>query len=365
MALKGNKGEWAELYAFLKILSDGKLPSADSTLAIEEDRFFEFLKLYWNDKINGPLIYDISASSFEIKDPQGKLIDEVEVQEISSKLETIFTDILEGRGRSFAIPEAEGVLSLLHRTSLNAPSSDKADIFATILDRSTNTAELSGFSVKSMLKSRATLLNHSGQTLFRYQITGLTEEQAKRIEGINATNSNSKYLDKVAKIIELGGSFNFVGMSSNTFEKTLRKIDTMLPEFVAEMLVGFFSRKGSTLDELVEYLSLSHSLKQQFGFSLDKEDFEFKLKQLLSASALGMQPSKVWDGMMRANGGYLIVIRSGDVLCYHAFNRDVFLDYLFKNTKFESPGARTSPFLNMIFDGGKVYTDLKLQIRFI
>jgi len=131
------------------------------------------------------------------------------------------------------------------------------------------------------------------------------------------------------------------------------------------MLVGFYTKNGNSLSDLVKYLSASKTILDKFDFELSREDYEFKLKQLLSASALGMQPSKPWDGMMRANGGYLIVVRSGDVLCYHAFNRDVFLSYLFNNTRFESPASRDAPILELNIVDGKIYTDLKLQIRFI
>jgi len=334
--LTGNKGEWAELYAFLKILSDTKLPSADENLVIEPERFFEFLSLIWNDPS----------------------------MQVSSRLASIFRAIAEGSGRSFAVPEAEEVMFSLLRTSLKAPSSEKADIFGTLVDRSTNTAELSGFSVKSMLKNKATLLNHSGQTVFQYELEGFPLGRAAEIAAITADNSSSYYIDRTKRIIELGGKFKFHSMRSKQFEKTLRKIDTMLPEFVAEMLVGFFDKQGKSLDELVSYLAASHTIEENFSFTLDKEDYEFKLKQLLSASALGMQPAKAWDGMMRANGGYLVVVQTGDVLCYHAFNRDVFLNYLFNNTAFESPGGRNAPYLEIIEEDGKAYTDLKLQIRF-
>ncbi|WP_017931954.1 HpaII family restriction endonuclease [Robiginitomaculum antarcticum] len=362
--ITGNVGEWAELYAFFKILDARKLPSADKNLQIEEGRFFEFLRLYFSDPVNGALVYKSEGINVIVLNAEDNVLAELPRAKISSKLSGIFESILSGKGRSFSIPDAEVLMNSLLRTSLKAPSSEKADIFATILDRNTNTAELSGFSVKSMLKNKATLLNHSGHTLFRYELVGISPDQAKQVSEINESNSVSKYMDRVSAILELGGEFNFVSMSSVQFEKTLRKIDTMLPEFLAEMLVGFFSKQGNRLNELVEHLSASKFLKAKFNFELNRDDYEFKLKQLLVASALGMQPSRPWNGESKANGGYLIVVKTGEVLCYHAFNRDVFLNYLFQNTKFDSPGARQAPYLEIIFENGKIYTDLKLQIRF-
>lgn len=362
--LKGNKGEWAELYVFLKILSETKLASADENLEIEIGKFFEFLSLIWNDTLNGTLVYQFENNNIKILTLNDDLKKTMPRAQVTEKLGRIFSEIITSKGPSFSIPEAEQLMGNLLRTTLKAPSSEKADIFGTIIDRNTNTAELSGFSVKSMLQNQATLLNASGQTLFRYHLTGISPEQAAEISEIGNHNSKSKYIDRTKRILEYGGTFQFHSMLSQPFERTLRKIDTMLPEFVAEMLVGFFSKKGRSLDQLVNYLATSKTIDSNFNFSLDKDDYKFKLKQLLAASALGMQPKKIWDGMMRANGGYLILIQSGDVLCYHAFNRDVFLNYLFNNTAFESPAGRKSPYLEMIQIGDEIYTDLKLQIRF-
>jgi len=362
--LTGNKGEWAELYAFLKILSEIKLPSADENLNIEPERFFEFLSLIWNDTKNGTLVYKLDEKNIEILNAEDVLQKTVPTTQVSTRLASIFKAIATGSGRSFSVPEAEKLMHSLMRTSLKASSSKIADIFGTLVDRSTNTAELSGFSVKSMLKNKATLLNHSGHTVFRYELLGFPLGHSEEIAAINKDNSKSYYMDRTARILELGGQFVFHSVISPQFEQNLRKIDTLLPEFVAEMLIGFFSRKGRSIEELIEYLVHSTAIEQKYHFTLHKEDYEFKMKQLLAARALGMQPSKPWDGMMRANGGYLVVVKTGDVLCYHAFNRDVFLNYLFNNTAFESPGGRQAPFLEIIEKDGKVFTDLKLQIRF-
>ena len=37
--LSGNKGEWSEVYAFLKLLGEGKLYGADSDLKRKDDIF--------------------------------------------------------------------------------------------------------------------------------------------------------------------------------------------------------------------------------------------------------------------------------------------------------------------------------------
>lgn len=361
--LTGNKGEWAELYAFLKILCDTKLPAANAKLEPDPGRFFEFISLDWNDPIHGQIEYKFSSGNILVSRISDGFSQTVPQSAIQANIGRIFSAIQAGK-RTFSIPIAEQIMTSLMRTSLKAPSAEKSDIFCKLLDRNTNTAELSGFSVKSMLKNQATLLNHSGQTVFRYQVVGLSNSQASQIALITNRSSSQKYIDRMKLILSSGGALKFYKMKSKNFERTLRRIDSLLPEFVAEMLLGFFSQNGRTLSELVGYLAASSSLTKSFSFDLEKDDFEFKLKQLLSASALGMQPSKIWDGMMKANGGYLVVMATGEVFCYHAYNRDVFLNYLFNHTMFESPGGRSSPYLEIVYDKGKMFTDLKLQIRF-
>ena len=65
-----------------------------------------------------------------------------------------------------------------------------------------------------------------------------------------------------------------------------------------------------------------------------------------------MTPSKVWNGIYDATGGYLVVKENGDVLCYHIYNRNQFEDYLFQNTKLDT--ASTSR-----YEFGEVYTKKK------
>ena len=77
-----------------------------------------------------------------------------------------------------------------------------------------------------------------------------------------------------------------------------------------------------------------------------------------------MTPSKVWNGIYDATGGYLVVKENGDVLCYHIYNRNQFEDYLFQNTKLETASSSRHEFRKIYSEDGKIYFKLNLQIRF-
>lgn len=88
------------------------------------------------------------------------------------------------------------------------------------------------------------------------------------------------------------------------------------------------------------------------------------LKVLLLDAALGMTPAKEWTGQYDANGGYLVVKRDGDIVCYHFYNRNDVEDYLYNNTRFERASRSRYCFGSLYNEDGEVYIKLNLQIRF-
>lgn len=107
--------------------------------------------------------------------------------------------------------------------------------------------------------------------------------------------------------------------------------------------------------------------KNPFGFTGNDivAFYEHKMKVLLLNAALGMTPSKEWKGRYDANGGYLVVRKDGEIVCYHFYNRNDVEDYLYHNTRFKR-GSRTRHNFGSLFKGedGKACIRLNLQIRF-
>ena len=75
--LKGNKGEWSEIYVFLKLLADGKLYSADENLEIIENIYYPIIKILRTETenkrdyfINGDIeIFDAENETLLMKIP--------------------------------------------------------------------------------------------------------------------------------------------------------------------------------------------------------------------------------------------------------------------------------------------------------
>lgn len=93
--------------------------------------------------------------------------------------------------------------------------------------------------------------------------------------------------------------------------------------------------------------------------------YAYKIKELMTNIALGMMLTSQWSGNYEATGGYIIVKEDGDVLCYHIYNRNEFREYLYNNTKFDTPSKSKHHFGVIEEVDSKQILKLNLQIRFV
>lgn len=277
------------------------------------------------------------------------------MQESASLLE----EIKSAKKSAFEIHASEAFMSTIGCTKLKAPSKDKADIHIVIHDLRTNMTPLLGFSIKSQLGRASTLLNAGDPTNILYRVSGtkLTDTQ---IDEINAVDS---HLSRMSAIYNTGCSLQYADIEHETFKNNMLFLDSNMPQFIADCLL---------VDSVGEDSSLTHCVsevakKNPFGYNGKNvaEFYEHKMKVLLLSAALGMTPGKEWIGRYDANGGYLVVRKDGEIVCYHFYNQNDVEDYLYKNTRFER-ASRTRYGFGKLYRGedGSVYMKLNLQIRF-
>ena len=355
--LSGNKGEWSEVYALFKLLGDKQLFAGDADLNKVEQLFYPIIKIIRNEsggnfeyEINGDLVI-ISGGKQELRIPVKTFTEQ------SAKL----LATIKGSNGAFSIPEIETFMKSINCSSLKAKSTSKSDIRIIIHDQRINqTAEL-GFSIKSQLGGQATLLNAGKTTNFIYQITNFlpTENQEKTI---NEIDTKSKIKDRIESVKHFGGNLDYLSLGQDVFKNNLVLIDSLLPNILAEIVKTFYTSSLSSIKDLTEHINKINPLNydNQFAHTF----YEYKIKRFLTDVALGMTPSKVWNGIYDATGGYLIVKENGDVLCYHIYNRNQFEDYLFQNTKLETASSSRHEFGKIYTENGKAYFKLNLQIRF-
>lgn len=354
-----NKGEWSELYVFLKLLGDGTLYAADANLNKIEDLYYPLIEILRKEdaQINH---YVKNTPNIEVKDNAGNIILKLPMTEFESKAKLLL-DAIKKYDSTFAVPEIEKFMDIIKCKKVKADSADKSDITLILHDCKTLRDEQFGFSIKSKLGSASTLLNSGKTTNFIYQINGNLSD--KQIEEINNTDTRAKIRDRLVKIREYGCKLNFNGMENENFKANLQMVDSAFPLIISEYLFQYYSGNGSLISELTPKVRAINPCK--LNTSLPHLYYEHKMKNFLTDIALGMTPAAAWTGEYQATGGYIVVREDGEILCYHLYNHNEFQEYLFKNTRFDTPSASKYNFGYIYRENGKNYIKLNLQVRFI
>lgn len=355
MRITGNRGEWSELYALVELMHSGRLYAADENANRISDIFFPILKIIrQKDNLNG-IDYIIHEDGVDVF-YGGEKVSTLSKSYLNQTKALLYNGILSGADRSFEINGVPDAMEEMHIDKIKASSADKADILMQIHDIHTGYEPICGFSIKSELGMPPTLLNASGATNFVFEVKGITDEDMNRINDIDSRN---KIIDRISAITQKG-EMKFIHAVNDNFSANLMLIDSYMEDIIAAMLLNYYQDKASSCRDLINIVEDLNPLGYpRRGF------YEYKLKKFLCSVALGMMPSKEWNGRDEANGGYVIVKEDGSVLAYHIYNRDAFETYLLNNTKLERGSTSRHGFASVFKESGRYFINLNLQIRFI
>ena len=359
MAITGNKGEWSEIYTLFRLLGEGRVYAGDANLN-KLDLYYPIINIIREESKR----YEYKPNSKQniiVIDEDGNEFARISMAKFLEESRSLLDTIKETNKRAFEIPDIESFMGQIGCTKLKAPSKDKADIHIVIHDLRTNMTPELGFSIKSQLGSPSTLLNPGGPTNITYQIVGhnLNDEELTEINAIE------DHTPRMQALVDKGCKLKYYDIELQTFKNNLIFLDTCMPEFIANCLAWVnmpYSNSSSIRDAVTAIVQ-----QNPFNYSGNNVQafYEHKMKVLLLDAALGMTPAKEWTGRYDANGGYLVVKKDGDIVCYHFYNRNDVEDYLFNNTRLDNP-SRTRYNYGSLYRGknNNVYIKLNLQIRF-
>ena len=197
-------------------------------------------------------------------------------------------------------------------------------------------------------------------TNITYKIVGTKLSDAD-IEEINAIKG---HLPRMEAILNKGCNLEYNDIEHPIFKNNLLFLDSCMPLFIADcLLIDSLPNSKSSINECVAEVAKHNPFK--FNGKNVEAFYVHKMKVLLLDAALGMTPAKEWTGRYDANGGYLVVRKDGEIVCYHFYNRNDVEDYLYNNTRFER-ASRSRYGFGYVYKGsdGCAYVKLNLQIRF-
>lgn len=352
--MSGNKGEWSELYTFLRLLSQGRVHAANDKVQKIEEVYYPIVSIDREEVKGNRIDYVIYDDKVLIQEDDKTIISVLRT-DIEKTADNLLKEIARHNG-SFELEEIADFANGIRVTKLKAPSSDTTDISLKIKDIHTNSIQDAGFSIKSEVGHSPTLLNAGQTTNFIYKVKGITKEQA---ELINNIDTKTKIKDRIQKIKDFGGTLEYAGMNHQGFKRNLIMVDSSMPQIIGNILLYHYCEDIKDCASLVKVAGERDPL--DYG---DAAMYEYKFKKFLCSCALGLKPAKQWDGLDEANGGYIIVKADGEVLAYHIYNRNHFEQYLLDNTVLERASTSRHVYMGICEENGEMFIKLNLQVRF-
>lgn len=344
MAIKRNKGELSEIYALCKTIFQQKIAYGDLNAQFSDD-FIQVLNIHTEASQ-----IDLSQSQVQIHQNNGKTTTYLLSDFISTtELQTILQDIQQGKS-TFQSTVLEEKVAILGMEKTKGTSWEKGDV-ALSFDENRQIFRQQQTSIKSFLGGSPTLINASQATNFIYQIDDLNIDF---IDEINQIYSKAKIKDRLQKIADLGGKLHFVQCENPIYESTLRKVDSRMPEILAQALLAFFKKEmGKRLADFpIKHIDDENTRQQ----------IDCRLKDFVKSSILGIFPTHEWDGNLSANA-ILLVDEMGELLFYHTNKDAVLKDFFYQRTFFDTPSSSRHRFGLIYQENGRLYFKLNLQLR--
>ena len=203
-----------------------------------------------------------------------------------------------------------------------------------------------------MKSSIVTLLNASSATVFTYELVGSGDKEKL----MDICDKRTLYIEIVNDYIERS-NLKFLKIKNNIFRNNLILIDSQLPEIVAWLLSDCFKRGeikiSKSIDNITKVNPLGYDISGNHGY------YEHKIRSMLNSIAYGMIPIEPWNGKYDMSSS-IMSKKSINIID----NNYSIEDYLFHNTKFETPENKRYNSGLIYKSDDKYYFDLVLQIRF-
>ena len=325
-----------------------------------QDLFYPIIMILRQEK-DGDYNYKLQDQDVVIQTTDGDELLRVPADVFLVEAENLLNAINENDG-AFTLSQIEAFMNDVYCHSLKAMSSDKTDIRIILHDRRTRINSEMGFSIKSQLGGDSTLLNASKATNFNFKIVGvdLSDNEISEINAINP--KRNKVIERVNAIKGKGATLVFDKVDNSVFRNNLVMLDGDLPTIIANLLLEQLNTGVSTLKDLAERITETNPLK--YDVEQSSPFYAYKIKHLLTSTALGMMPATAWSGKFDANGGYLVVKNDGEILCYHFYDRNRFEDYLFSNAYLERSSTTRHEYASIVKEAdGTLSFKLNFQVR--
>ena len=370
---KLNKGEWAEFYVMIKLLGEGRLYTANKLLQKNYQSYLDVLKIIRQECETQVLEYIIDeANGVVIVKPQDSdtILATMPVSDFNDYAKMLFDGIKDIKGSSVPAPDAVcDFAKVIYVSKPKAPAvkalkkqfGGKNDIFIEVRDGQTAIVSIMGFSIKSKFGQNPTLFNAGSSSQYLYKLTGCNDAMMDEFNAITE-NDGRGWSKCKTYLADHGITMEFARTQNPIYNDNLFLVRESMAKIMAWCVKDRLIDSPGHFEvmETVERMIAANPL----GVPGARIYYEKAIKDFLMAGFTGMTAGKEWDGKEQVNGGYIVVMDDGDVICYHSSDRESFRDYLYRNTHFEYVSADKYVWSRIIKIDGEYYLPLNLSVRF-
>lgn len=379
---RGNRGEWAELYVFYYLLGEGQIGVSDSIDAKPEAKL-NITRIYRDNKS-----YEIGPTSVSIRgianNWNGPSIERKRFQRAS---QAIMKTIQSTNGAQGAFEMEKDIYIFMAESyvdTISAPNvqSDdlptvpggKVDIVMQIEDPHTSQIFDAGYSIKYKGAASPTLFNTSQASKITYLITKdgrpLSDTEQASLNLIIDSGQRGRIQNMVKKALESGCQLtivddsNFLLEGQSIFKRNLDLISSDMYQVLGEYVLAYYSTGINNISQLKDILVDNGSVFAE-NRTRDQKDrlYSVRMKDFLIASFAGLTASREWDGTATVNGGLITVNNEGNFSVFPTNNLERFRNYLFSNSKFDTPSSTRHGTSKIFQKDGSTYLNLNFQIR--
>ena len=368
-----NKGEWAEFYVMMKLLGEGRLYTANKLLQKNYQSYLDVLKIIRQECETQVLEYIIDEPNAMViikAQSSDTILASVPIEDFNNYAKVLFDGIKDVKGSSVPAPDSVCEFAkVIYVSKPKAPAvkalkkqfGGKNDIFIEVRDGQTAIVSIMGFSIKSKFGQPPTLFNAGSSSQFLYKLSGCND---KLMEEFNAITDNGGrgWAKCKAYLIENCITMEFAHTQNQIYNDNLFLVRESMAKIMAWCVKDRLIDSAGHFEvmETVERMIAANPLK----VPAPQVYYEKAIKDFLMAGFTGMTAGKVWDGREQVNGGYIVVMDDGDVICYHSNDRESFRDYLYRNTFFEYVSADKYVWSRIIKIENEYYLPLNVSVRF-
>lgn len=370
---KLNKGEWAEFYVMLKLLGEGRLYTANKLLQKNYGSYLDILKVIRQECETQVLEYIIDEQQGFVtisNQENHEIFAKIPIHDFKDNAATLFNGIKNTKGSSIKAPDSVcDFAQVIYVSKPKAPAvkalkkqfGGKNDIFIEVRDGQTAIVSVMGFSIKSKFGQNPTLFNAGSSSQFLYKLSNCNDIIMKEFNEIS--DDNGRGWTKCKQYLSANGiSLEFVKTQNPIYSNNLFLIRESMSKILAWCV------KDRLIDSSTSYEVMETTQRMITANPLNVPTpdayYEKAVKDFLMAGFTGMTAAVAWDGKEQVNGGYIVVMDDGDVICYHSNDRESFREYLFRNTHFEYVSADKFAWSRIFKEGDDYYLPLNISIRF-